>query len=285
MQAAIAALVASSPAALDTLNELAAALGNDANFAATVTNALALKAPLASPDLTGNPTAPTAAQFDNDTTLASTAFVQRALGGYGRMFSYGTAGQTIPATQANSHINLFGTCSSIALPLAGSVAAGSVIMIDGVSVSCTINRQGTNNIFLNGTNPSATSVGVNDGESIMFVSDGTESWFATGIATLKYAPASFGTSLDHNGYQKLPSGLIVQWCGGVSQAASGNQVVTFPIAFPTVALWCQVTNIYGFASQGGGYALITATQTTATVARNGVDNANGVAPQILAVGY
>ena len=44
VQAAIAALVASSPAALDTLNELAAALGNDANFATTVTNALATKA-------------------------------------------------------------------------------------------------------------------------------------------------------------------------------------------------------------------------------------------------
>lgn len=53
VQAAIAALVASSPAALDTLNELAAALGNDANFAATITNALALKAPAASPTLTG----------------------------------------------------------------------------------------------------------------------------------------------------------------------------------------------------------------------------------------
>jgi hypothetical protein len=44
--AAIAALVNSSPATLDTLNELAAALGNDANFATTITNALALKAPL-----------------------------------------------------------------------------------------------------------------------------------------------------------------------------------------------------------------------------------------------
>ena len=40
----IAALVASSPAALDTLNELAAALGNDPNFATTVMNALAGKA-------------------------------------------------------------------------------------------------------------------------------------------------------------------------------------------------------------------------------------------------
>ncbi|WP_454691118.1 hypothetical protein [Achromobacter aloeverae] len=42
--AALAALVASAPAALDTLNELAAALGNDPNFATTVLNGLAAKA-------------------------------------------------------------------------------------------------------------------------------------------------------------------------------------------------------------------------------------------------
>ncbi|HGY5857817.1 TPA: phage tail protein, partial [Citrobacter farmeri] len=46
VKAAIAALVASSPAALDTLNELAEALGNDPNFATTMTNALANKQPL-----------------------------------------------------------------------------------------------------------------------------------------------------------------------------------------------------------------------------------------------
>lgn len=44
IQQAVAALVASSPAALDTLNELAEALGNDPNFATTMTNALASKA-------------------------------------------------------------------------------------------------------------------------------------------------------------------------------------------------------------------------------------------------
>ncbi|MFP3149633.1 phage tail protein, partial [Escherichia coli] len=42
----LAALVDSSPEALDTLNELAAALGNDPNFATTVMNALAGKQPL-----------------------------------------------------------------------------------------------------------------------------------------------------------------------------------------------------------------------------------------------
>ncbi|EAW6529873.1 phage tail protein [Salmonella enterica] len=46
VMAAIAALVDSSPDALNTLNELAAALGNDPNFATTMLNALAGKQPL-----------------------------------------------------------------------------------------------------------------------------------------------------------------------------------------------------------------------------------------------
>jgi hypothetical protein len=40
-----------------------------------VFDALALKAPLASPTFTGTPTAPTPAQGDNDTSIATTAFV------------------------------------------------------------------------------------------------------------------------------------------------------------------------------------------------------------------
>ncbi|EFI6571759.1 phage tail protein [Escherichia coli] len=46
VKSAIAAMVGSAPAALDTLNELAAALGNDPNFSTTVLNALAGKQPL-----------------------------------------------------------------------------------------------------------------------------------------------------------------------------------------------------------------------------------------------
>lgn len=44
--AAVAALINAAPGALDTLKELADAIGDDANFAATVTNALATKQPL-----------------------------------------------------------------------------------------------------------------------------------------------------------------------------------------------------------------------------------------------
>ena len=50
IQALIAAVIDSSPAALDTLNELAAALGDDANFSTTMTNSLALKETIANVD-------------------------------------------------------------------------------------------------------------------------------------------------------------------------------------------------------------------------------------------
>ena len=114
---AIAGVIDSAPGALDTLNELAAALGDDANFATTITNsiaavqadvdqnevdsdaaesalsgrldtleadpttasAVALKADIASPALTGTPTAPTAAADTNTTQIATTAYVQTEL--------------------------------------------------------------------------------------------------------------------------------------------------------------------------------------------------------------
>ena len=53
VQTAISNLVDSSPDALNTLNELAAALGDDADFSTTITTALAAKAPLNSPTFTG----------------------------------------------------------------------------------------------------------------------------------------------------------------------------------------------------------------------------------------
>ena len=52
----VAALVNSAGATLDTLGEIATALGNDANLSTTLTNAIALKAPLASPTFSGTVT-------------------------------------------------------------------------------------------------------------------------------------------------------------------------------------------------------------------------------------
>ncbi|WP_172837077.1 phage tail protein [Escherichia coli] len=81
VQAAITALINGAPAMLDTLKEIAAAINNDPKFSTTINNALALKAPLSSPALTGTPTAPTAAQSVNNTQIATTAFVKSAIAG------------------------------------------------------------------------------------------------------------------------------------------------------------------------------------------------------------
>ena len=81
---AVANLIDSAPATLDTLNELAAAINDDASFASTVTSALGLKAPLASPTFTGTPTLPTGTiavtqtAADNSTKVATTAYVDAA---------------------------------------------------------------------------------------------------------------------------------------------------------------------------------------------------------------
>lgn len=61
---AVSNLVDSSPAALNTLNELAAALGDDANFSTTVTNSIATKLPLAGGTMTGNITFAAGQSFD-----------------------------------------------------------------------------------------------------------------------------------------------------------------------------------------------------------------------------
>lgn len=79
VKAVITALINGAPGTLDTLKEIAAAINNDPNFSTTINNALALKAPLASPALTGIPTAPTAAQGTNNTQIATTAYVRAAI--------------------------------------------------------------------------------------------------------------------------------------------------------------------------------------------------------------
>ena len=90
IDASISALVASAPSTLDTLNELASALGNDANFATTVTNSIAAKLPLTGGTMTGaisfaaGQTWPTFNQSTTGTASNVTGTVAVANGGTGQ---------------------------------------------------------------------------------------------------------------------------------------------------------------------------------------------------------
>ena len=144
VKAETAALVDSAPATLDTLNELAAALGDDANFSTTVTNTLANKldissassiyitqvsastiyAPLASPTLTGTPAAPTAAVGTNTTQLATTAFVKNSANTVvidTKTDSYtlllADAGETLEMNSASANTVTIPLNSSVAFPI------------------------------------------------------------------------------------------------------------------------------------------------------------------------
>jgi len=131
----VSAVIDSAPGALDTLNELAAALGDDANFSTTVTNSLALKAPLASPALTGTPTAPTAAADTNTTQVATTAYVQTELGDYAVTASPALTGTpTAPTATADTNTTQIATTAYVQtevadyLPLAGGTMTGDITL-------------------------------------------------------------------------------------------------------------------------------------------------------------
>ncbi|EEH9366167.1 hypothetical protein FWN18_20525 [Salmonella enterica] len=79
VQTVILGLIGGSPDTLSTLKKIADAINNDPNFSTTISNELALKAPLDSPSLTGAPSAPTAPEDTNNTQIATTAFVRRAI--------------------------------------------------------------------------------------------------------------------------------------------------------------------------------------------------------------
>ena len=76
---AVSNLVDSAPSALDTLNELAAALGDDANFSTTITNSIATKAALAGAAFTGDVSVTGSSSGSTVLTLTSNALADTPL--------------------------------------------------------------------------------------------------------------------------------------------------------------------------------------------------------------
>ena len=108
INASISQLIDGAPQTLDTLNELAAALNDQANFGQAIVTALAAKAALNSPDLTGTPTAPTPNAGDDSTKIATTAFVAAAI------LAAGTGGgTTLPPYLQTETLGLFSRAGNL----------------------------------------------------------------------------------------------------------------------------------------------------------------------------
>ena len=146
----VAALVDSAPGALNTLNELAAAINDDANFSTTITNSIALKAPLASPTLTGTPTAPTASSGTNTTQLATTAFVTAATSGLATDTNLAnkapinsptfTGTPAAPTASAGTNTTQLATTAFVTTAVAGASTAGISSSADATAITIDSNE-------------------------------------------------------------------------------------------------------------------------------------------------
>ena len=134
VKTAVDNLIASAPAALNTLDELAAALGDDQNYAATITTALSNKAPIASPTFTGLIT-DSKGELRNLPQNAKTAAYTLVLADAGKHISITTGGVTVPAgvfaigdsitIYNNSASNQTITTSAVTCYLVGTATTGA----------------------------------------------------------------------------------------------------------------------------------------------------------------
>lgn len=122
VSSAVAALVNSSPAALDTLGELATALGNDANFSTTVTNAIAGKAAAVHTHVIADVTGLQAA-LDGKQAAGSYAAASHSHGNITNAGAIGSTSGQIVVTTTSGVLTTAATISSAAvtgLPTAGT---------------------------------------------------------------------------------------------------------------------------------------------------------------------
>lgn len=199
---AIAALVNSAPGVLDTLQELAAALGNDANFATTVTNALVGKV-----------------SKSGDTMIANLNFSGANIGIQGThgymQFGGNDKGDAIESNGAN--VNIASWWGLGFYDLCDKRYTGTMDLRSGNWR--TVGKMRADQGFegdLTGTASNSNTLG---GQSLQWIVDQIGA-AKTGIVA---------SNLAENGWVKFANGLIVQW--GIAKNSSGTQRVSFPISF------------------------------------------------------
>lgn len=144
VQTAVSNLVASAPATLDTLNELATALGNDANFSTTISTSIGLKAPIASPTFTGTVTVPTlnltnalAVAYGGTglTTAPTNGQIDIGSTGVGFVRTTITAGSGITVTNAAGSITIASTSGGGSVTSVDQTFTGGLISVTGSPIT------------------------------------------------------------------------------------------------------------------------------------------------------
>lgn len=230
-------------------------------------------APITSPGFKGVPTAPTPAQFDNTTKLATTNFIQQALGN--RSGAVAVGGSTsLNASHAGKFIVLFdstGIGGNVALPNPSSVPSGTSMEI--------FNGTGAINYTL------TTYSGIITGNCSNVIAPNS-SVVATMFNGGWVLTSGAGNSLlGTQGYLRLPSGIIIQW--GTTAAFAANSLANqlFPIAFPNAIFSCTASPI-GLATNPNPAGLgVSISNTGITVYNWGSNITYSYGARWIAIGY
>lgn len=188
-------------------------------------------APKASPALTGTPTAPTAAQGNSTTQLATTAFVNAEI-----------AADAAPISHVGATGSAHGAATAVA---AGFMSAADKAKLDGIAagaqqnaVTSVAGRTGAVTLAVADVSGAAPldSPALSGVPTAPNPANGVRS---AQVATMQKFADEFAASLSGSGWQKLPSGLILQW-GKVAESTANSDAnsgsVIYPIAFPNAVL-------------------------------------------------
>ena len=175
----------------------------------------------------------TAPQFDNTTKLATTAFVQRALGSF-RSTVYSTTGGNLSNANVGQYIATSAAGATYVLPPSsglGSSAVGASITFNNISNANITITTPASDVMVIGNSYSQTTITLSTGGEITLAYDGGVTWFVSGTGALPYSDMF---AHDFNGsiiYQKFPGGNIMQ--GGVVTYNTANtwQVYSYPKPF------------------------------------------------------
>ncbi|MGH8422363.1 MAG: gp53-like domain-containing protein, partial [Pseudomonas fluorescens] len=191
-------------------------------------------AALNAPVFTGDARGVTAPQFDSDASFATTEFVRRALGSYSGQANY--TGDTVLTVASVGQLTVMDGISTVTLPDASAVPPGSLITVVGNN-TYTVRAKAGDTLASSNSLAGPFTFAPQVFSVFRRLLAGSGWTLDSGDGALKYSPI-FAALFSSNGYQKLPSGLIIQWG---TASVSANNVLTnaaLPIAWPNGLLQC-----------------------------------------------
>ncbi|WP_052321429.1 gp53-like domain-containing protein [Ralstonia sp. A12] len=211
----------------------------------------------------------TAPQFDSSTKLATTAFVKTAGLQFADYVGFATS-STLPPSICGKTVTVVGNNITLTLPLLSSVPIGSTITFHPAGASGTVvQRQGSDTIY--GGGGFVASLPLSGTDSITLLAS-TSSWLPiSGSGQTQFSSLFKAQLSSTGGYQKLPSGLILQWG---QQGVNTSATVTFPIAFPISVSAAWATAYLNNGEVPGSQALAGAEITSTTTSTMKINCSN-----------